>query len=414
MNGGHRPESVLIVRDLWKKYRIWHERRLSLKEVVLRRGRGRYEDFWALSGVTFEVDRGETFGIVGENGSGKSTLLKLMAGILVPTRGELGSRGRISALLELGAGFHPELSGRENIFLNGSILGLSRRQIAKSLDEIIEFSGLEQFIDTPIRSYSSGMYVRLGFSIAIHSHPDILLVDEVLAVGDEAFQRKSAERILKLRDAGTTIIVVSHALDLVRGLCGRAIWLHHGTIKARGVTDQVIQAYLENVEERLQTPAEPEGEFEAAPRSGGKVLVKRIEMFGETQAAPLRTGRPASIRVHFSALEQIERPSIGIGIHRSDGLYLTGPNTREAGVEIDGIRGDGVVELLIDKLALLPGSYQISASITDYTSTHPYDIQDRTLSVEVRSGDFMESRGIITLGGKWRLIQGAVPERERS
>ncbi|MEL0284290.1 MAG: ABC transporter ATP-binding protein, partial [Ilumatobacter sp.] len=187
--------SAVAVRDLWKSFRLYHERNQFLKAAILRGRRARYEEFWALKDVSFEVPVGTTFGVIGSNGSGKSTLLKCLAGILVPERGEVEISGRISALLELGAGFHPELSGRENVFLNGAILGLSKKEIAARFDSIVDFAGLEDFIDSPVKNYSSGMFVRLGFAVAAHVEPEVLLVDEVLSVGDEAFQRKSAEKI---------------------------------------------------------------------------------------------------------------------------------------------------------------------------------------------------------------------------
>ncbi|MGA0355814.1 MAG: ABC transporter ATP-binding protein, partial [Ilumatobacteraceae bacterium] len=186
---------AVAVHDLWKSFRLYHERNQFLKAAILRGRRARYEEFWALKDVSFEVPVGTTFGVIGSNGSGKSTLLKCLAGILVPERGSVEISGRISALLELGAGFHPELSGRENVFLNGAILGLSKKEIAARFDSIVDFAGLEDFIDTPVKNYSSGMFVRLGFAVAAHVEPEVLLVDEVLSVGDEAFQRKSAEKI---------------------------------------------------------------------------------------------------------------------------------------------------------------------------------------------------------------------------
>ncbi|MGA1516078.1 MAG: ABC transporter ATP-binding protein, partial [Ilumatobacteraceae bacterium] len=206
---------AVAVHDLWKSFRLYHERNQFLKAAILRGRRARYEEFWALKDVSFEVPVGTTFGVIGSNGSGKSTLLKCLAGILVPERGSVEISGRISALLELGAGFHPELSGRENVFLNGAILGLSKKEIAARFDSIVDFAGLEDFIDTPVKNYSSGMFVRLGFAVAAHVEPEVLLVDEVLSVGDEAFQRKSAEKIEQFRREGRTIVFVSHGLGQV-------------------------------------------------------------------------------------------------------------------------------------------------------------------------------------------------------
>jgi len=207
------------VSGLWKNFRLYHEKNQYLKAAILRGRRARYEEFWALRGIDFTVPTGTTFGVIGSNGSGKSTLLKCLTGILMPDKGSVTVKGRISALLELGAGFHPELSGRENVFMNGAILGLSKKEITAKFDDIVEFAGLENFIDTPVKNYSSGMFVRLGFAVAAHVEPEVLLIDEVLSVGDESFQRKCAERIEQFRREGRTIVFVSHGLAQVEQLC---------------------------------------------------------------------------------------------------------------------------------------------------------------------------------------------------
>jgi ABC-2 type transport system ATP-binding protein len=228
--------AAITVEGVSKEYRLYHERNQSLKAALMRRARVRYEEFWALRDVSLEVPEGATFALIGENGSGKSTLLKCMAKILRPEKGRIETHGKISALLELGAGFHPELTGRENIFLNGSILGLSKKQLNQRFDEIVDFAGLRHFIDTPVKNYSSGMYVRLGFSVAINVDPDILLIDEVLAVGDAEFQRKCLEKFDELRSSGKTIVIVSHTLDSIRNLCDTAGWLEHGVRRATSST----------------------------------------------------------------------------------------------------------------------------------------------------------------------------------
>lgn len=239
--------TVINVDNLSKMFRLYHERTHSLKERVLGRGKNIYEEFWALKDIDFEVKEGEMLGIIGANGSGKSTLLKLIARILYPTEGSIRTKGKISALLELGAGFQPDLTGRENIYLNGSILQLTKREIDKRFDEIVQFSGLEKFIDIPLRNYSSGMQVRLGFSVAINVNPDILLIDEVLAVGDESFQGKCSEKIKDFERKGKTIVFVSHALPSVRKLCHLTLWLDKGKIRKRGKTDKVVDAYLSSI-----------------------------------------------------------------------------------------------------------------------------------------------------------------------
>lgn len=231
------------VKDLWKKFRLYHDKPYSLKERLIFWGRQKAEDFWALKGVNLIVPRGATIGLIGRNGSGKSTLLKLISSILYPTQGEVRVNGRISTLLELGAGFHPDFTGRENIFLNASILGLSRRETKERLDDIIGFAELRDFIDNPVRNYSSGMYMRLGFAVAVHVDPDILLIDEVLAVGDLAFQEKCLDKIRELQKRGTTIIFVTHAPKQVEQLCDLAVWLDRGEVQRVGPASDVAKAY---------------------------------------------------------------------------------------------------------------------------------------------------------------------------
>jgi ABC-2 type transport system ATP-binding protein len=236
---------AVSVTDVSKKFRLYKERNQSLKAAVMRGRKSIHEDFWALKDVSLDIMHGETFGLIGNNGSGKSTLLKCMAKILYPNEGKIVSDGRVAALLEVGSGFHPELSGRENIFLNGSILGMSKREITSKFDQIVDFSGVSEFIDQPVKTYSSGMYVRLGFSVAINVDPEILLVDEVLAVGDEAFQRKCAEKFVEFRESGRTVVVVSHALGTLANMCDRLGWMQSGELKMVGDPEEVVAAYRE-------------------------------------------------------------------------------------------------------------------------------------------------------------------------
>lgn len=245
-------DNAVVVENLSKKFRLYHERNQSLKSAVLRRRKTIHEDFWAVRDVSFDVPRGQTFGLIGRNGSGKSTLLKMLARIYVPDAGSIRSYGRLASLLEVGSGFHPELSGRENIFLNGSILGLTRKQVLERYDEIVEFSGVGRFIDQPVKNYSSGMYVRLGFAVAINVRPDILVVDEVLAVGDGAFKKKSSEKFAELTESGCTVILVSHSLAQVRKICDTVAWLDGGRLRVVGDAKSVTTAY----EAALELPPE--------------------------------------------------------------------------------------------------------------------------------------------------------------
>lgn len=240
-------EIAVQIDHVSKKFRLYHERNQSIKSAIMRGRRSVHEDFWALKDVGFEVPIGSTFGLIGSNGSGKSTLLKCLAKIYYPETGKITYSGKIAALLEVGSGFHPELSGRENIFLNGSILGMSKKEITGKFDEIVDFSGVGQFIDQPVKNYSSGMYVRLGFSVAINVNPDILVVDEVLAVGDTEFQAKCAQKFVDFKNEGRTVILVSHSMESVREMCDSAAWLRHGELVKVGPADETITAYLDSL-----------------------------------------------------------------------------------------------------------------------------------------------------------------------
>lgn len=242
-------EPAVIVDHVSKKFRLYRERNQTLKSAIMRGRTSVADDFWAVRDVSFEVPRGETFGLIGRNGSGKSTLLKTLARILYPDEGTITMNGKAASLLEVGSGFHPELSGRENIFLNGSILGLSKKEVSARFDEIVDFSGVEKFIDQPVKNYSSGMYVRLGFSVAVHTRPDILIVDEVLAVGDGAFKEKSRKKFLEFTGEGRTVILVTHSLPQVRNMCHQVAWLDAGRLRAVGDAETVTRDYQASLTE---------------------------------------------------------------------------------------------------------------------------------------------------------------------
>jgi len=241
-------EPAVVVDGVSKRFRLYKERNASLKSALMRGRKSIYNEFWAVRDVSFEVPQGTTLGLIGRNGSGKSTLLKTLAKILHPDEGTLTMNGRVASLLEVGSGFHPELSGRENIYLNGSILGMSKKEIDKRFDEIVDFSEVRKFIDQPVKNYSSGMYVRLGFSVAVHVQPDILVVDEVLAVGDAAFKTKSKKKFREFKNDGRTIILVSHSMPQVKELCDQVAWLDKGRLKRIGKADEVIDAYLASID----------------------------------------------------------------------------------------------------------------------------------------------------------------------
>jgi ABC-type polysaccharide/polyol phosphate transport system ATPase subunit len=398
--------NVIEVKNVWKDFKIYHEINHTLKETLLRRRRSAYESFWALKDVSFEVEEGTTLGIIGENGSGKSSMLKVLAKILRPKRGSVDIQGKISALLELGAGFHPDLTGRENIFLNGSILGLSRREIAGKLEEIIEFSELERFIDTPVKTYSSGMYVRLGFAVAINVEPDVLLIDEILAVGDESFQRKCLNKLYDLKEQGKTIVIVSHGLDAVRNICDEGVWLEHGELKARGRAAGVVDAYLEEV--NRQEEAKAGGTAEAGglgSRWGsGEIKITGVRLLDgdERKRSIFKSGERLVVEIDYEADRQIKRPVFGVAIHTRDGIHVNGTNTKFYKRVFDKIEGRGTVRYLVEALPLLRGSYVLSAVVYDHACLHAFDHHDRRYLLNVSSGDISDY-GLFHVPCSWEL-----------
>jgi len=364
------PTAINVV-GLSKRFRLSHETYRSVKDRLLHFGRSTSaEDFWALRDIDLRVAQGETFGLLGHNGSGKSTLLKLIGGILQPTAGEVRTAGRIAALLELGAGFHPELTGRENVYLNGSILGLSRREIDRRFDEIVGFSELEQFIDMQVRNYSSGMYVRLGFAVAVNVDPDILLVDEVLAVGDESFQRKCLERVREFQKEGRTIIVVSHAADLVRQICARASVLDHGRLVFTGSAGEAVRVMRERQDLADEGVAEPEREVPIATRlpagpEGPQVRITGVEIDhpGRVDRGYLLVGDPLTIRVAYEASEPVDDLEFVITVYDAEGRILYAADSRILGVALGRIDGAGEVVFRFERIPLLEGRYPFSLGI---------------------------------------------------
>ncbi|HEX5497108.1 MAG TPA: ABC transporter ATP-binding protein [Mycobacteriales bacterium] len=392
-----------------KQFKLFRDRRTNLKEVFTQRRRGnRYDMFPALKGVSLEVPRGSTFGLIGHNGSGKSTLLKLIAGIHRPTSGTVESHGRISALLELGAGFHPELSGRDNIYLNGAILGMSRRQIDSAMDRIIEFSGIEEFIDTPVKVYSSGMYVRLGFSIAVNLDPEILIVDEIVAVGDEEFQRRCFDHLYELRRRGVTIVLVSHSLALVQTLCTHAAWLDHGVLREIGPAAEVTQAYLREVNQNEIDSDGPHaaGDTAESARQGSHEMVVTDLEFIDTQGRSSTrgvAGEPLRLRLHYDAREPISSPVFGLGVYTENDTYLAGVHMRMAGLDLGTVRGKGYVDYVFNELPLNPGAYLLTVAVTDWSLAHRYDYWERAFTLHVRPGSAPEYHGLAQLGGSWAV-----------
>jgi ABC-2 type transport system ATP-binding protein/lipopolysaccharide transport system ATP-binding protein len=424
---GHRPdhepkalsaEPAIEVRSVRKKFRVANDRRTNVKEALVRRGRGsRHRDFWALDDVSITIPRGSTYGLIGHNGSGKSTLLKTIAGIHLPTTGEVVAHGRVTALLEVGAGFHPELSGRENIYLNGAILGMTKKQIAAAMDDIIEFSGLAEFIDTPVKVYSSGMYVRLGFAIAVNLDPEILIVDEIVAVGDEEFQRRCIDYLHDLRDRGTTIVIVSHSLDMIQRLCDRVAWLDHGHLVAEGPSQDVCEQYLAKVnaaEAKHLAATQGRGTSVDADREGtGAVRVTDVVMLdGDGEPCALATsGEPLTFQVRYDVHEPVTDPIVFLDFYSETGMHLAGPNSWLGGLKLGELTAPGVVEVHLPALQFLPGVYSISAAVASRTLETVYDRTPHTYRLRVRSTGKYEPSGVFTLDGRWSA-RPAYEERE--
>ena len=407
-------QSAISVDHVAKRYRRYRDRPQSIKRIVSGRERSRYDDFWALDDVSLEVPQGTTFGLIGHNGSGKSTLLRMMAGIQRPTTGSVKLNGRVSALLELGAGFHPELSGRENIYLNGSILGLSKRNIDKSVADIIEFSGLGDFIDTPVKVYSSGMYVRLGFAVAVHVDPEILIIDEVIAVGDEEFQRRCLDHLYKLRKAGVTIVIVTHSMGMVDTMCNQAAWLDHGKLMAVGPANEVTRKYLAmvNGKENQAIVADiergsAEHDFvEGGSRHGSREIEITSYELLDVNDGPIpaaTTGETLKVRIWYDAHEPITDPVFGIAIHHPNGTHLSGCNTRTHPLYCGTVIGKGHADITIDRLALGPGAYILSLGIADTEVLHNFDMWDQALDFHVQQGPLRLGYGAVEFFGKWNV-----------
>ena len=372
-------------------------------------GGSQFEDFWALRNVDFVVEPGQTVGIIGHNGSGKSTLLRLMAGIHRPTGGSVVTRGRMGSLLELGAGFHPNLTGRENVRLNAAILGISRKYVDSRMDAIAEFAGVERFFDSPLKVYSSGMAVRLGFATAVHIDPEVLLVDEAIAVGDEEFQRKCMDHLHQLRSGGATIVLVSHSLPLVAELCDLAVWLDQGEQKAIGPADTVIDQYLKEVNRRdvdaVALPVDDEAPQEAERFRIGSGEI-RIQTVTYVNAAgedvdTLLAARPATFRIEYEASQPMSDLTFGLGFATATGTQLAGPNSGYGPKTVDVPAGTGVVGFHVDPLLLQPGHYRVSAAIV--SRQHVIDHLEGGFELVVHSAHAITEPGFTLMPGHWVL-----------
>jgi ABC-2 type transport system ATP-binding protein/lipopolysaccharide transport system ATP-binding protein len=394
--------SAVVVDQVGKRFRRMRDRRSSLKELVVRGRARQVDDFWAIRDVTLNVPRGSVYGLIGHNGSGKSTLLKVVAGIYRPSQGAVAVDGRLAALIELGAGFHPDMTGRENVRLNGSILGLTRREIDAAIDEIIDFSGLVDFIDEPVKNYSSGMYVRLGFSVAVHMRPDVLLVDEVIAVGDEEFQRRCFDHLYTLRRAGRTIIVVSHSTSMMAGLCDEIAWLDHGRLVEAGAAVPVVDGYIASVNavEGSTRRGAAGGSDPAGERPGsGQVRISSVELIGEDgePAASVISGQQLRLRLAYQAAEDCPNPVFAISFQHETGVVVNVANSMALDEDLPVTTGTGFVDYVQEACRLNPGNYRVDVAVLDPSGTHAFDAWTDALSLVVRQGAGIQRGGLVVL-----------------
>lgn len=422
--------NVIEVENITKKFRVYLDKGHTLKEKILFKKRRNYEDRKVLRGISFQVKKGEAIGLIGHNGCGKSTTLKLLSRIMYPDTGEIRMKGRVSSLIELGAGFHPDLSGKENIYINASIFGLSRKEIDQRLEDIIAFSELEEFIDNPVRTYSSGMYMRLAFAVAINVDADVLLIDEILAVGDAGFQSKCFNRLKEIKAKGTTIVIVSHSMGQIEQICDRSIWIHEGEIRAEGIPKVVDMQYLDYMGEQRQAIAEKElrRQEEKAQKSeqkgkekqetkkssaeqaegtkkrwgNGKAVIEKITLL-KANAQPgisFKTGDQIKIRIDYSVKEPVRDALFGIGIFRVDGVHCYGTNTKIDQLEEFDLKEDGTVYFSVDSLHLLQGSYSLDVAIESDVGT-PVDYFREACRFDMFSS--MQDVGVSRVEHKWEM-----------
>lgn len=405
-------EPVVVFDHVSKVFDLHRERSRSFQELLVNFGHWRptrvRDNLHALRDINFVIERGTTVGFIGSNGVGKSTLLKLIARILEPDSGTVTIRGRVGALLELGTGFHPELTGRENVYLNASIIGLNRRDVDRRFDEIVAFAELERFIDVPVKHYSSGMLVRLGFAVATAFNPEIFLVDEVLAVGDQAFQSRCLKRITEIQHNGATIVLVSHDLSTIRQNCKRVIWLDAGVLRCDGAPPHVIGEYMKLVWGRQAGDDDSDsGASDIGKRWGsGEVRIERVELLDECgrPAASFRTWDLFKVRMWYMAPNPVVAPAFGIGLYDEDGDRLNGPNTTWAGTPVSEVCGRGYVDYVVEHLPLLSGRYDLTVAIYDESITRPYDHWHRMLRFMVTHGDVAWQDGVVYIPHRWEHV----------
>lgn len=422
-DAGARDDGPLVpgqvrLRGVARRFRLMHERNATLKETVLRRRRTRSEDFWAVEDIDLDVAPGQALGIVGRNGSGKSTLLKLLAGIMPPSRGTVEIGGTVAAMLELGAGFHPDFTGRENVYMNGAIYGLGERDVDERLDDIVAFAELEEFIDMPVRTYSSGMQMRLAFAVSSHVNPDVLLLDEVLAVGDESFQRKCIARLADYKRGGGTLVLVTHDPNSVEQMCDHAVVLADGHILAEGEPARVLATYRRRLvaddRERDEAHAEAEGDGTAVPDAGTdgdsrswgdhRARIRAARLIGpEGPATSFVSGDPVTLEMDVEAVERLDGVIYGMTVHSVEGQLCYGTNTHLDGCDTTVLDAPSTVRFDIPRLHLHAGHFTITLAIVDHDSVCHW--LDRWIEFDV----FQDGAGIgvVDMTGTWTIAPSA-------
>ena len=405
---------VISVKNVKKMFRVYRDRGNTLKDRILFAGRRKYEEHWVLNGVSFEVKRGEAIGLIGQNGCGKSTTLKMLTKILYPDEGTIEMKGRVSSLIELGAGFHPDLSGRENIYTNASIFGLKRKEIDERLEDIIAFSELEAFIDDPVRTYSSGMYMRLAFAVAINVDADILLIDEILAVGDAAFQAKCFRKLQEIKGRGTTIVIVSHAMSQLELICDRSIWVADGLVRMDGKPRDVHPRYMEWMSRKNQQEEKKEDERENGEASetdsegnlkrwgSGEARMTGVKVVGPDgkEKKDFTPWEPFEIRIEYEAQRVIEDAVVGLAIYRSDGLLVYGTNTLIDTAEPVTLQTKGNIALKIEALQTGNGDYSIDLALHKPDGFN-YDFWRDICTIRV--ADRVQAAGVISVEHGWEV-----------
>lgn len=406
--------NVIEFHSVWKKFKKG-EKLNSLRDMLphlfrsalqLNAGELKKEEFWALKDVSFEVKKGDILGIIGSNGSGKSTTLKLLSQLLIPNKGKININGRIAGLIEITAGFHPELTGRENVYLNGTILGMKKKEIDSKFDEIVEFSGIKEFIHTPVKRYSSGMYSRLGFSVAAHLDPDILLVDEVLSVGDISFQAKCSQKMRELMNSGTTIVLVSHNLPLVQNLCKRIIFLDKGEIIKEGPAKEIIPYYEDIVyskrEEEIRKQMEiSEYKVKIQEKQSVSILEAYFYNANNERKDNFKTRDPISIKFKFKSNITINKPIFSVDIIRADDILCCSADTQESGSLLDEITGTASLSVHFGNINLAPGVYIARISIIDKDMIYTYATRKRDMFRIELNSTLKQTTGIFLPKVKW-------------